>query len=249
MRFMKSEERVKRLSKEQQEMIVCNMNLVYSVIHKFKGMGIAWGDLVTIGKLGLMSGVLSYNPSREGAEATKGTLLYNSIEGFIINALKKENRKGFTIGKALVMNSIPGVKEEEDEFKLSAKAKKLERSLNRGVSLNAPMTGPHGEESDSTYGDVITIKNLDERLEERIDVNRHVRLMVSKYITNSNELKVMKHVFAGMSIPQIAKIWWRDDSAKTQEERAKGVSYQSVQACYDRVVEKLRDVSEKEFLW
>jgi len=239
------------MTKSDGEMMINNMNLVYSVVHKFKGKSIPFNDLIAIGKLGLLSGIRSYDPNREGAENTRSVLFYNSIEGYIRNALNREGRRGFSIGKALCENPI--FEDEACKSAVSATAKTLERSINRGVSLSQPILSKNGEDSDTTYGDVVTIDDIDDRYEERCALNKNVREIVKKYITNPNELKVLRMHFSGYysSIAKIAAAWYSDneDAHLRPEERRKGISYQSVQCYYDRAVEKLRNVKKSEFLF
>jgi RNA polymerase sigma factor (sigma-70 family) len=236
----------RRLTDTQQKIIFENMNLVYSVAGKYKGRGLSWDDLVSVGKLGLISAALVFDPSREGAEFTRGTLFYNSIEGYIINEFNREAQRGFTIGKAFVKEDDDVLVDETST--LYARAKQVKKRINKGVSCEAQMAGRHGEESDTTYGDLITIKHLDERYEERCAVNKNLRSVIKKYITNANEIRVINYLFQGLEFSQIAKIWWRDNVLKTEAERNKGVTYQSIQRVYNRAVEKLRSVPEFEFM-
>jgi len=244
-----------------QQELIDNFPLVLKLAHRYKHYGLSYDDVRSAGTVGLTKALIAFDGREAGK--TKGSLLFQYVRGYIQNEIKLNRKCGFTIGKKILIDDEKPDDSELEEIDIAendskkwddgksiykASVRTVFNRINRGVSLDSPLKGKGGEDSDVTYNEIISISNEeDKRARHNCRQLARIRDVIRRYITNPYELRVLRGFLEGEGINEMAKEWYHGDVKRTESEQLRGVQPQSIRAVYNRAVEKLRKIPREEF--
>jgi len=261
MNITKKERKPSVLTPALQQEMIDNFPLVLKLAHQYKNYGLSFDDVRSAGTVGLTKALIALDGRECGK--TKGSFLWAYVKGYILNEIRTNKKHGFTIGKALYIKGLEDDNSDFVEQKFAKKSKDWDDGKNifqasvktvfnrihKGVSFDSPLKGKGGDDSDVTYGEVISVSSEDDILNRKnCRKSAMLRSIIQRYVVNPYEQRVLAGMLEGKTFNEISKDWFKDNPKKTEEEQRRGVNPQTIHGIYNRAVEHLRKIPHEEFM-